>query len=124
MTGLAAMMIADETSRMAPIIVTPTSGARVRVYTVHGDDAADAIESETALAFWPTDGDNWTLSVPCQGADLEMARVALSSAPHVVVRDIALGLALDAAEAASISSKSLEVAKSDDLVVETSWLAT
>jgi hypothetical protein len=119
-TGLAAMMIADENSSTVPIVVTPETGSRVRIYTVHGDDADDAAANETPLATWPTSGAGWAVSLPCQALDLEMARTAVVGAAHVTVRDLALGLALDEAEAsaAAVSSSATE-----NLRIDTTWLS-
>ena len=54
-TSVAAMLIGEEYTRDAPIVVTPASGPRVRVYTVHGAAAIDA-DGEVGAASELADG--------------------------------------------------------------------
>ena len=52
--GVASLLIAEAYTRDVPVVVTPATGSRVRIYTVHGQEAADAISEEGLLATWPT----------------------------------------------------------------------
>jgi hypothetical protein len=119
--GIASMLIADEYCRDVPIVVTPGSGSRVRVYTVHGDGTDEVIADESPLASWPTTGATWALSIPCDALDLPMARNALANALHISVRDISLGLALDEAEVASESVATTD--RVGEPRIDTSWLS-
>jgi hypothetical protein len=86
-TGVAAMLIAEEYTRDAPVIMSGT-GPQLRLYTLHGDEAIDAdLDAETPFAFDPTDGD-WSLSLPCGVDDLEEATQALSATAHITVREM------------------------------------
>src|SRR5262249_20744703 len=81
-TSVAAMLIADEQTKTAPITVSG-GGPLVRGYTPHGDDA-----SEDELACDPTAGDSWVLSLPATRPDVAAAETHLVNAPHVAVRDV------------------------------------
>lgn len=118
--GVASLLIAEAYTRDVPIVVTPATGSRVRVYTVHGQDAAaDAISEEAPLATWPTAEPGWSVSLPCGEADLQFAADALAKIPEISARDAALGLALDddARQHASTAT-----AGPAPLRVDTSWL--
>lgn len=117
-TGVASMLITEAYTRDAPIVVTPASGSRVRVYTAHGQDASDAIAEETPLAVWPTTEPGWSISLPSGQADLDYAVAALVQIPEITVRDATLGLALDGGEAAASSTAGRQAA----LRVDTTWL--
>lgn len=87
-TSTAAMLIADEQTKDAPITITG-GGPLVRVYTVHADDAVEHDDADEAeLPFDPTSGDKWTLSLPASGADVAIAEAIVAVAPHVEVRDV------------------------------------
>jgi hypothetical protein len=89
-TNVAGMLIADECTGDAPIVVTAAAGPRVRIYTVHGDDALDDNEvNETALAAYPTDESQWQVSLPCPDDEVAATTAALAGQPHVVVRSAA-----------------------------------
>lgn len=95
-TGVAAMVIADECTREAPIVFSG-GGPQVRVYTLHGDDAIAAdLDDETCLAFDPTAG-NWSASLPCAGEDVAELSAMLESSARVTVRDVAAGATVGAA---------------------------
>ena len=65
-------------------------GPLVRIYTLHAEDAIEHdLDDEAELAFDPTAGDSWLLSLPAAGADVAIARAAVAAAAHVVVRDVA-----------------------------------
>ncbi len=91
-TSMVAMLIAEEYTSEAPIVVIPAAGDRVRIYTLHG---AAAIEGEepAALATWPLAESGWRISLPCGAADLDDVRTALKPHPHFEVRDAAEGIA-------------------------------
>jgi hypothetical protein len=87
-TSIASMLIADEQTKDEPITVFG-GGPLVRVYTVHGDVAIEHDDADEAdLAFDPTSGDDWTLTLPASGADVAIVEEAVADAPHVTVRDV------------------------------------
>jgi hypothetical protein len=99
-TSIAAMLIADEQTKEDPILIGG-GGPLVRVYTVHGDGALEQDDAEEAdLAFNPTDGDGWILTLPARGSDVAIVEVAVADSPHVEVRDVNT----DAAAAKELSS--------------------
>jgi hypothetical protein len=88
-TDAAAMLIAEEFAKGTPITVAG-GGPLVRIYTLHGTDAIEHdLDDETELAFDPTAGDSWKLTLPAEDVDVEIARAAVASSRHVEVRDIA-----------------------------------
>lgn len=90
-SNVTAMLIAEEYTRDAPIIVMPVIGDRIRIYTVHGSAAVEAEganTNETPLATWPLSTAGWTLSVPCGVDDVDDIRAALRPYPFVDVRDM------------------------------------
>ena len=88
-TSVASMLIAEEYTKTAPVTISG-GGPLVRVYTLHGEDAIDHdLDDEAALAFDPTAGDSWLLSLPADGADVAIAQAAVTAAAHVEVRDLA-----------------------------------
>jgi hypothetical protein len=93
--GLAGMVIADEATMVAPIVISPATGPRVRVYTVHGEDAIDAEGLETPLSAYPTADPGWTLSLPCNAGDLKFAENATAHLPEIRVHDVSEGLATE-----------------------------
>lgn len=87
-TSVAATLIAEEHTKSDPITIAG-GGALVRIYTLHADDAIEAdFSDEDELAFNPTAGDSWLLSLPAAGADVAAAETLLAGAAHVGVRDI------------------------------------
>ena len=87
---VAAMLIAEEYTRNAPIVFSGV-GPQVRIYTLHGEDAVEAdLDAETPLAFDVTDGD-WHASMPCGAVDFDEAEILLRSSPRINVRDAAEG---------------------------------
>ncbi|TMQ90356.1 hypothetical protein ETD83_35800 [Actinomadura soli] len=99
-TSIAAIVISEEYTREAPIIIMPASGPRIRVRTVHGTDAIEAINEETPLYSGRLTGPGWTVSLPCGPDDLDDLATALAGTPAVVVRDTGEGLNADAPAAA------------------------
>lgn len=105
------MLIADEVTSKAPIVLIPNAGARVRVYTLHGDAAVDSDSSEQPLAACPTSGDDWVISVPSSTEEIEWVRTSLVSLPHFVVRDLSDGI-----------EASAEPTAKHEMVVDARWL--
>lgn len=95
-TSIAAMLITEEYTRDAPIVVTPATGPRVRIYTVHGATAIDGGEGEAPLATWPLAEPGWRLSLPCGIDDIDDVRAALAPYPFIDVRDTTEGITVDA----------------------------
>ena len=88
-TSVASMLIAEEYTKTAPVTISG-GGPLVRIYTLHGEDAIEHdLDDEAELAFDPTAADSWLLSLPAAGADVAIARAAVATAAHVVVRDLA-----------------------------------
>jgi hypothetical protein len=100
-TNIAAMLISEEYTRDAPIVVSPRRGARIRVYTLHGLDAVDARDDEAPLATRPLDEPGWTMSLPCGVDDIQDIRGALQAHPHISVRDTTEGITVEATTGAS-----------------------
>jgi len=74
--GIAASIIADETPRESPIVVTG-EGPRLRVYCVYGEDAIVGDDcDESALTCNPTEGE-WCLFLPCSAEDMDWVKRAL-----------------------------------------------
>lgn len=107
-TNIAAVLISEEYTRDAPIVVTPPRGARIRIYTVHGLDAVDARDDEAPLAARPLDEPGWTMSLPCGVDDIDDIRGALAAHPNISVRDTTEGITVEATTGASIAG-SLEI---------------
>jgi len=103
-TNIAAMLISEEYTRDAPIVVTPRRGARVRIYTMHGLDAVDTRDDEAPLATCPLDEPGWTVSLPCGVDDIDDIRGALEAHPHISVRDATEGITAEATTGASATS--------------------
>ena len=91
-TSTVAMLIAEEYTGEAPIVVMPVVGDRVRIYTLHGAAAVEG-DDPAALATWPLAESGWRISLPCGAADLDEARAALEPYPHFEVRDVTEGIA-------------------------------
>jgi hypothetical protein len=91
-TNVGAMLVAEEYTALAPVVVQPASGARIRIYTVHGEDAIEVQADEQPLSSWPLDQPGWTISFPCGTGDLDDVRTALAEHPAFAVRDVADGI--------------------------------
>jgi hypothetical protein len=99
-TSVAAILISEEYTREAPIVVMPASGPRVRVQTVHGTEAIEHIGEETPLyGEWLTEA-GWSMSLPCGAADLEEITAAVIGIPAVTVRDMSEGITVQVQSAA------------------------
>jgi hypothetical protein len=94
-TGVAAILISEEYTRDAPIIVIPASGSRIRLRTVHGMDAIEAISNERPLYGGGLTEPGWRMSLPCGTDDVEEMAVALAATPAITVRDISEGLNIE-----------------------------
>lgn len=97
-TNAAAILISEEYTAQAPIIVIPATGARVRIRTVHGEDAVDAQFEERSLALSPCVEPEWSVSLPCGIDDIDEIRAALDAHPRVTVRDLTEGFTVDLPE--------------------------
>lgn len=94
-TGAASILISEEYTHLAPIVVMPASGPRIRVHTVHGmDEALEASQQESPLYGGRLAAPGWRMSLPCGTADLAAMSAALDGFEHITVRDIADGLAV------------------------------
>ena len=93
-SSIAAVLIAEEYTSAAPIIVTAAGSPLVRVYTVHGDDAPDAEVNEEPLALVPCENDDWAVSLPCAAVDLVEISSALDGSTRFTVRDLDVGIHL------------------------------
>lgn len=88
-TNVAAMLVAEEYSSNSPIVAIPTSGPRVRVYTVHGERALETLEQESSLPERPLGSDlDWTLSLPCDSTEIAEFQSLFASFPNIDVRDL------------------------------------
>ncbi|MBK7625253.1 MAG: hypothetical protein IPJ14_21985 [Kineosporiaceae bacterium] len=87
-SNVAAMLISEEYTADDPIDVAPVSGPRVRIYTLHGDDAIEDDEAVLPLLSKPVAGDGWTVSLPCGEDDINDASQGLSGVPGVTVRPL------------------------------------
>lgn len=94
-TSTVAMLIAEEYTREAPVVVMPATGDRVRIYTVHGTAAVDG-EEPAPLATWPLAASGWRISLPCGADDLDDVRAALRAYPCFEIRDTAEGFTASA----------------------------
>lgn len=97
-TGVAATLIAEEYTSLAPIVVKPARGERVRIYTSHGASALEA-EEPPPLATWPLAEAGWSLSLPCAAEDIDEMRALLKKHPQIEVRDLTDGITAAAAPA-------------------------
>ncbi len=93
-SSIAAVLIAEEYTSSAPIIITASGAPRVRVYTVHGDDAPDAEADESPLALLPCENDDWAVSLPCATVDISEITAALDGTSRFTVRDLDEGVRL------------------------------
>lgn len=93
--GVASSLIADETPKTAPIVLS-CDGPRTRIYCVYDDDALDASAgNEDALGYDPLKG-NWAVSLPCQAEELAWVSAALKKhSGRITARDMANGIATD-----------------------------
>lgn len=108
-TSIAAMLIADEQTKDAPITVSG-GGPLVRVYTVHGEDAVEHDDADEAdLAFDPTSGDDWTLTLPASSTDVGVVEEAVADAPHVAVRNAVATAEEERAAAKALPTMALEL---------------
>ena len=82
--GVAACLIADETPKDAPIVVTG-SGPRLRVYCLYGDEAITGDSaSEESLTWDPSKGE-WQVSLPVSAEELPWVKASLKKLGSRVV---------------------------------------
>lgn len=86
--GPCAAIVSEEYTRDAPIVVSPASGPQIRVYTVHGEVAIDALNDELPLTVRPLAEPGWTLSLPCGVDDIDDIRRLLEHHSQITVRDL------------------------------------
>lgn len=103
-TSVAAILIAEEYTRRAPIVIMPAAGARIRVHTVHGVEAIEAIGEETPLYGGGLTQPGWRMSLPCGADDLDDITAELAAMPAITVRDLSEGLSVQAAGAADVAA--------------------
>jgi hypothetical protein len=111
--NIAAVLVTEEYTRQAPVVVMPVSGPRVRIRTVHGLDAVDALPGEIPLPVSPCAEPGWSMSLPCGIDDIEEIRHALRGHPGIEVRDLTDGItaeepAVTGAVAWSVNYEELE----------------
>jgi len=106
-TNIAAILITEEYTRQAPIVIMPASGPRVRIRTVHGLDAVDALAGEIPLTASPCAEPGWSMSLPCGIDDIEEMREALRGHPGIEVRDLTDGITVEEASAAGAGAWSV-----------------
>jgi hypothetical protein len=94
-TNIAAILITAEYTSQAPIVVMPAIGPRVRIRTLHGLDAVDALPGEIPLPASPCEESGWTMSLPCGIDDIDEMRDALRGHPGIEVRDLTDGIAVE-----------------------------
>ena len=93
-SSIAAVLIAEEYTSAAPVIVTAGGSPRLRVDTVHGDDAPDAEADEEPLPLGSCENDDWAVSLPCAAVDLAEITSALDGSTRFTVRDLDEGIHL------------------------------
>jgi hypothetical protein len=99
-TNIAAILITAEYTSQAPIVVRPASGPRVRIRTVHGLDAVEALPGEIPLPASPCSEPGWSMSLPCGIDDIDEIRGALRGHPGIEARDLTDGVAVEEPAAA------------------------
>ncbi|MBN1171296.1 MAG: hypothetical protein JXA67_03900 [Micromonosporaceae bacterium] len=104
----AALLIAEEYTRDAPIVVLPAVGDRIRIYTVHGPAAIDD-EDPAALATWPLTTPGWKVSLPCGVDDIDEIRAALAPYSFAEVRDTTEGVTVGVAASAPHGTGSISI---------------
>lgn len=83
-SGTIALLIADEVTSDRPLIFSG-NGPQIRIYTVHGDKAIDAVDvNESPLPVIPTNGD-WTLTVPVPDDDAGWVTEMLANLRHIEI---------------------------------------
>lgn len=106
-TSLGAILIAEEYTSQAPIVVMPAAGPRIRIHTVHGMDAIEAIGEETPLYGGGLTQPGWSMSLPCGTDDLDDMAAELAASPAITVRDLREGFSVQesaATDAADVVS--------------------
>jgi hypothetical protein len=84
--NVAAMLISEQYTAAAPIIISG-AGPRIRVYTLHGNDAIDA-DDDGPPVYSTLEGDGWSMSLPARQPDVNVARSLIQIGGRVAVRDL------------------------------------
>ena len=95
--GTASSLIADQSPKDAPIVVT-CEGPRTRIYCLYDEDAIDGDQAnEDGLGFDPLKGE-WAISLPAHKDELAWVQAALKRhSSRITARDQVAGLATEAA---------------------------
>jgi hypothetical protein len=95
-SGIAASVIADQSTKDSPIVVT-CEGPRTRIYCIYDDDSLDESGcNEAKLGFDATKG-NWQVSLPVNEEDLDWIKEALKKlTTRVVARHASTGIEVEA----------------------------
>ncbi|NOT72059.1 MAG: hypothetical protein HOP09_12525 [Hyphomicrobium sp.] len=106
--GTAASLIADQTPKTTPIVVT-CDGPRTRFYCLYDDNAIDGSDaSEDVLGFDPLKGD-WSVSLPCHEDDLAWVRKSLArNSQRITARKDGDDIAADGETKAAAQSLTLD----------------
>ena len=87
-----ASIITDELPAERPFLLEGC-GPQLRICCLYGAKAIEAGSDIDALSWNPTDGD-WTMHVPCDGANLDWVRKALiKTSPRIIAARAHKGLA-------------------------------
>jgi hypothetical protein len=85
--NLACMIIAEEYTSTAPIVVTG-AGPQIRIRTAYGDDAVGADDDEGGPVYRSLSSADWNLSFPVGDMDISYARQAVASLRRFTVREL------------------------------------
>ncbi len=107
-TGTAASLIADQSPKTTPIVVT-CDGPRTRIYCLYDDDAIDGSDaSEDVFGFDPLKGD-WSVSLPCHEDELDWVQKSLArNSPRITARKDGDNTAADGDSKAAAQSLTLD----------------
>lgn len=108
-SGIAAAVIAEQSVRDAPIVVT-CEGPRTRIYCLYDDDAVDGSDvNEEPLAFDALKG-NWNLSLPCAPDDLDWVQSSLKDkSERITARNVDDSVDSEKSEGSASSQNALEI---------------
>jgi hypothetical protein len=85
--NLVSVLIAEEYTADAPIVVIPATGERIRLYTLHGSAAIEDEESDAPLPIFPLEEPGWSVSLPCTPDELPTFEAQFEAHPGFTVRD-------------------------------------
>ena len=92
---VAAVVIMEEYTTEAPLIVSPARGNQIRIYTLTGADALGNDVTESPLATWPLSEPGWAISLPCGPEDLPNLGARLDGHEEFSLRDVAVDTSPD-----------------------------